>query len=157
MGIFDKLKQAGNYLSGGSAKVHITLNDSELHETGILKVHILCLVKDHDIMVDRLYVKLQSKETVRYRDTNYGYSNPQQRQHRYNKTSTVVTHKEEVIVDTNFRLDANGEYEWDTELQIPRSVPGTYKGVNASHEWMVQAGLAKKGNDPNSEWVIFHV
>jgi hypothetical protein len=74
-----------------------------------------------------------------------------------NRTAYATTFKDELVIDQNFRLDAGGEYEWDAEFMIPPNIPGTYIGINARHEWSVLAGLSKKGNDPDSGWVLFEV
>ncbi len=158
MGIFDRLKQVGNYITGGSAKVHLEVDDSMVNSEGRILLNIYCLVKDSDINVDRLYVKIKSVETIRYYDANYGGSHTGHTRSRgTNRSKSVTTYKNEIIVDENFRLDANGEYEWSAEMLIPKGIASTYRGVNARHEWQVNAGLAKKGNDPSSGWVIFNV
>lgn len=158
MGIFDKLKQVGNYLTGGGAKIHLELDTTLLSNEGKVTALIFCLVKESEIYVDKLYLNIRAEEKVKYRD-NYGTASHSSNTHHGSTTRTqsVKTHSEKIVIDENFRLEANGEYEWQTEFFIPSGIPGTYRGINASHEWMAQAGLSKKGNDPNSEWISFEV
>ena len=158
MSIFDAIKKASNYLSGGGANLQIALDDSLIPTEGKVRVSIFCQIKEHEILVDKLYLSIKAEETVRYRDQNYSTSSGSRRgRGSTNRSSTVTTHKQEVIVDENFRLDANGEYEWESEFFLPEGVEGTYRGVNAHHTWKVRAGLSKKGNDPNSGWTTFIV
>lgn len=159
MGIFDKLKQIKNYISGSGAQLHIVLDNSAIQTEGRVKVTVFCQVKEHDVLVDKLYLKLKAEEKVRYKVNNSSTSNNNRNRHNANanKSAYVVTFKDDLIIDQNFRLDANGEYEWQAEFTIPSNIPGTYRGINAQHEWQVLAGLSKKGNDPDSGWVVFEV
>ncbi len=159
MGIFDKLKKFKNYIAGTGAELHIVIDNSSIHSEGVVRVKVLCQIKEHDVLVDRLYLKLKAEEMVRYRDNgNYQSSNNRVRQSGgAHRTAYATTYKKELTIDRNFRLDAEGEYEWDAEFPIPSNIPGTYLGVNARHEWKILAGLSKKGNDPDSGWVTFQV
>lgn len=157
MGFFDKLKQVGNYISGGAAKVHIELDTSELGSSGKVLVDIYCQIQDADVFVDKLYLKIKAQETVRVRNHNNSRHTNNNYPSSHTRNQVSKTYSEEIVIDENFRLDANGEYEWHTEFRIPAGIEGTYKGINARHEWQVLAGLAKKGNDPDSGWVIFDV
>lgn len=159
MGFFDNLKKIKNYITGSGAELHIAIDNSTLSTEGVVRVKILCQVKDHDILVDKLYVKLKAEEIVRYRD--HGSSHHSGGHVRKTggsmKTAYATTHQEEIIVDQNFRLDQGGEYEWNAEFLIPADIPGTYNGINARHEWKILAGLSKKGVDPDSGWQVFIV
>ena len=157
MGIFDKLKKLKNYISGSGAEIHLVVDPASVLNDGMVKIKILCQIKEHDILVDKLYVKLKAEERVRYRDRGTTRGSNHRVRHGSTKTAYATSYSEELIIDTNFRLDANGEYEWDAEFMIPSNVPGTYRGINATHEWQILAGLSKKGNDPDSGWVIFDV
>lgn len=158
MGIFDKIKEFTNYISGTGATLHVIVDNSMLIPEGLIRIRVLCQVKDMDILVDKLYLKLRAQETVSYRDNHYSGSGGNRRHMGGAKrTAHATTFKDELIIDQNFRLDAGGEYEWESEFMIPPSIPGTYIGINARHEWAVLAGLSKKGNDPDSGWVPFEV
>ncbi|GLR19271.1 hypothetical protein [Portibacter lacus] len=158
MGIFDKLKKFKNYISGSGAELHLSIDNSLVQTEGRVLVTVFCQVKEHDILVDKLYLKLKAEETVRYRDANYHGTNTRARTTGgTNRTAHATTFKNELIIDQNFRLDRDGEYEWQAEFMIPPNIPGTYVGINAQHEWKVLAGLSKKGNDPDSGWVPFQV
>ncbi|WP_235296765.1 hypothetical protein [Portibacter marinus] len=159
MGFFDKLKKFKDYITGTGAELHLAIDNSAVHTEGLVRLKILCQIKEHGILVDKLYVKLHAEEMVRYRDRSHVHGSG----HRVGKsggstkTAYATSYKEELVIDQNFRLEAHGEYEWDAEFLIPPNVPGTYRGINANHEWKILAGLSKKGNDPDSGWVIFDV
>ena len=158
MGIFDKLKELKNYIAGTGANLHVIVDNTAIHSEGLVRVKVLCQIKELDVLVDKLYLKLRAQETVRYRDNNYsGTGNRSHHSGGAKKTAYATTFKDELMIDQNFRLDAGGEYEWDAEFAIPSNIPGTYNGINARHEWSVLAGLSKKGNDPDSGWVLFEV
>ena len=158
MGIFDKLKQAGNYLSGKGAKVHIRIDDSRIASENMVSVIIYCQVKEHDLLVDELYVKIKAEEVVVQRNQNYNSSGNRRHQAGTSNRNLISrTYADQKQIDANFRLDAEGEYEWEAEFRIPSDVPRTYRGINARHEWSILAGLSKKGNDPDSGWIPFRV
>ena len=159
MGIFDKLKQAKNYLSGGGVKVDLILDESAIPGEGKLHIKVLALVEEYEILADKLYINVVAEETIKYRENYSGHSHHSHHSHRgaTNRTKTVKTFKEQIIIDEDFRLDPYGEYEWEAIFNIPDGYEGTYRGINAFHEWKVLAGISKKGNDPDSGWKPFVV
>ena len=153
MGIFDAFKQVTSFLTGSGAEVSIVLNQAFLGAESRLPVTIFCKVKEFEILVDELYLEVQAIETTRVK-MNSG--NPKH-QHTVKKTLTAITYDRKIIIDSNFRLDPNAEYQWESEIVLPEIRLATYKGINARHEWKVRAGISKKGTDPLSPWVFFTV
>lgn len=153
MGIFDAFKQVTNYLTGSGAEISLILNQQFIGSESRLPVTIYCKVKEFEILVDELYLEITAIETTRVR-INSG--NPKH-QSTSKKTLTAVTYDRKVIIDSNFRLDPNADYQWESEIVLPELRLATYKGINARHEWKVRAGISKKGTDPVSPWVFFTV
>ncbi len=150
MGIFDKIKQVAYYFSGGGANLQLIVDDSFVQKDGKVKVNILCHVNEQDILIDKLYVEIKAAETVKFRQKHPKHGS-------INGNSTSITYVNEIIVDENFRLEAKGEYEWNVEIFIPTGIAGTYRGINANHDWQLRTCMSKKGKNPESEWVMFIV
>ena len=129
MSFLDSLRRAKNYLSGGGAELQIKLDSKTIHSNSRVGVSIFCAVKEHELFIDKLYLKIRAEETVRYKDYgNYSGSHHHHQHHGQTRTQTVATFKQELTIDENFRLDPNGEYHWEAEFFIPANSYGTYRG-----------------------------
>lgn len=158
MGFFDKLKQAKNFITGGGAVVNIRTGESICDGNSPIKFFIEVVVKDADVNMNNLYLKVRALEEVTVRDTD----------HRENEEGEHVTESElvtnshetfssEVQVTGAETLEANKTYNWEYEFELPQNVYGTYRGHNAVHIWEVYAGVDMSGNDPDSGWITFEV
>jgi len=148
MGLWDKIKQAKNFVTGGGADVSITFESMEVPVGGSMKIKVTALVKDAPLKMDKAYVKIRARETVQAkdRDHNNGRSTTE------TVRNSVDTWKHEMPISGGQQLEANQSYEWEAEIQIPNGNNPTYRGRNAWHEYEVFAGLDVPGNDPDSGW-----
>ncbi len=149
MGLWDKVKSVANKITGGGAKVTLTVEGTELK--GTIKVHISAEIKDAPINVTKVYLYVRSVERVNIpknaMPSNSGAA-----------AETGVTLDKEVYPQTEFvvagvqTLEGGKTYNWSYDLNLAGTTVPAYHGVYAHHEWQFFAGLDAPGNDPDSGW-----
>ena len=148
MALFSKIKQAVQSVTGGGAKVFLTLVTSPSRQQPF-HVQVKALVADSDIKPARVYVAVEGVETVNVsayvENRNQTFS------------STATTFQSDFLIAGAQELKAKQEYTWEGDVQIPQNVLPTYRGRNAQHEWRIKAGLDLPGNDPDSGWTGFEL
>lgn len=70
MGLFSKLKQAANFVTGGGAKVLVQVGENATLGKP-MPVKVTITLKDGDIKARRIYLKIRSTETVIARDVDF--------------------------------------------------------------------------------------
>jgi hypothetical protein len=154
MGLFDKLKAAAKFVTGGGAKVRLEVVDPAMDKPFIVKIH--ATVSDAEMKIERVYLHVRATESVSVpaprKDAAPGTaadstSSPDK------ITADVQTFQQEINVSGAAQLAANGEYDWEASVSLPTAVSPTYLGKNAFHRWYFLAGLDARGNDPDSGWV----
>ncbi len=149
MGFFDKLKSMKNAVTGGSAKVTLSIDGDDLEIGKPFAVHITAQAKA-DASPTAVYVLVRSSESTHATDDN-------------GRISKEIVGEMEVYT-ARFDVEGpqemkNGEtYEWTAEITLDEDdCNPTYNGEIMSHEWEIQAGLDVKGNDPDSGWLGFEI
>jgi len=152
MGFWDKVKSVTNMVTGNSAKVYLEFVEPKLDEP--FKVLIHAQVKDADISINNVYLRMRAVESVQAPDVDLVREADGDVEH-YHETvhHSEETYESEMIVSGAEELEANETYTWEAEVQLPPNALPTYLGRNAKHEWMFYAGLDMRGNDPDSDWV----
>ena len=150
MGFMSKLKSAVNTLTGGGAKVFITVEQPSRSEPFTAKVNVK--VADSDLQINRAYVRLSGWETAVVHNVRQG-----QETYAHDVTETATTFEQEIQIANAQTLQANQEYNWEAQIELPPTAPPTYRGRNATHEIRILAGLDTKGNDPDSGWSALSV
>ena len=149
MGIFSKLK---NMITGGGAKVTLEVVDPALHQPFTVKIN--AVVGDADVKIKRVYLKVAGEESVVVKDVEVAVrSGDEVEIAREDVEGSMLSHDEEIEVDGEQILEAKKEYNWETQVSLPDTALPTFKGLIASHEWRIFAGLDVTGNDPDSGWV----
>ncbi len=149
MALFSKLKQAVNSVTGGGAKVFLTITTQPSRQQPF-HIQAKAVIGDAALNCSSVYIEVQSVEKVVVRNANVGGT-----------TQTVSGN--ETIFSQKFNisgqqtLEGKQEYTWEGDIQLPPTVLPTYRGRNAQHEWQIKAALDVPGNDPNSEWVNIEI
>lgn len=146
MGIFDKIKQAKNFITGGGAKLYVEQLSSEASN---VTCKITCHVADADINVSRVYLQIRAEERIELLDYDFDIEG---HRHRERIEREVITYEHEMEIGEGQTMEANSNHEWEVTIPVPENVAGTYQGVHATHVWEVLAALDKSGNDPDSGW-----
>ena len=143
MGLFDKLKAVGNYITGGGAEVTLEVGEARLGEP--IAVTVRARVKDAAMKVNKVYVTVEGVEEVRGKGSEVDAKDPNR---SFRLTSS--TFSQEFLVHGPVELAANSSHEWQGQVTLPTSVAPTYQGARAKHVWTFTAGLDVPGNDPDS-------
>ena len=157
MGLFDKLKSVGNMLTGGAAEVFVEVQEDASVESPFA-IRVKAMLKDQDLKIDKVYLKIRAVETVRIDDVPVARrSGDEIYLDNEDITRSYTTYKVEVPVAGPQTLEAGQEYEWEVEIDLKDNAAPTYYGHFAKHEWSVFAGLDAFGNDPDSGWVTIEL
>ncbi|MBN2893321.1 MAG: hypothetical protein JXL97_15725 [Bacteroidales bacterium] len=147
MGLFDKVKNMVNKVTGGGATVTISMEGDSLKAP--VKVNITAVVKDAPIEIKKVYLRFHSVEKINI---------PKKEVPNYQGTFDLniekeVFNRQEFVVAEAQTLEAGQTYNWSYDVTIndPQAMP-TYFGKYVSHEWEFFAALDAKGNDPDSKW-----
>lgn len=151
MGLWDKVKSVANKITGGGAKVHISVEGNQLK--GPVKVSITAEVKDAQLEVSKVYLYVKSVENARIARSELPRVNGQQPLMDLHLERDIFQ-KMEFQVAGPQTLSANQVYNWTYTFEIPGNPSPTYNGHYVSHEWKVLAGLDVSGNDPDSGWQV---
>jgi hypothetical protein len=153
MGLFDKLKQVKNFVTGGGAELTIVAAEEVFNGNEPLRFKLQCQVKDAELSVNNIYFKIRATEEVVAEEIEVEMEDGELEVEKERVRQKVITYQDELVVDGEQTLEANELYEWDVEVELPvEEVNGTYRGRNCVHEWEVYAGLDIAGNDPDSNW-----
>ena len=145
MSFMDKLKNAVSSITGGGAKVSVTVDKPSREVPFTVKVK--ATVADQDLPISRVYVKLSGLEKVVVHNVRDG-------DFTHDVTDSNNTFEQEFNIAEAQTLKAKQEYEWEAQVEFPKNAPPSYQGRNATHELRVLAGLDAKGNDPDSGWIV---
>lgn len=149
MGLFDKLKNIANQVTGGGAKVTLIVEGSSVK--GPVKLHITAVVKDTPLPIEKVYVYVKSIEKIdvpRHNLPGGSDKNPSSL-----NLDTDVFQKLEFTVSPAQTLEGGKTYNWTHELTLPNGAHPSYVGKYSHHQWQFYAGLDAKGNDPDSGWI----
>jgi hypothetical protein len=152
MGFMDKVRSMASAVTGGSAKVELTILQPT--RQGPFSVKVDAVVGKNDVKIDKVYLKLAGEEmvTVEVEKPKQGGGTE-----KTNVSETNYTYQQEIKVADGQTLTTNQSYSWDAQVQLPADAKPTYKGVKASHSWKLLAGLSTFGNDPDSGWKTLEV
>ena len=151
MGLWDKIKSVKNMVTGGAADVTLSVEGESIE--GFV-VHSRAFIKDADLKVDKVYLKVRSVEHVVAPDVDLAQDqNGNVVRVREDVRHSETTYQQEFVVSGGETLKGDTEYTWTTEVSLGEDVWPTYKGRNATHVWEVFVGLDAFGNDPDSGWI----
>ncbi|PWJ42797.1 sporulation protein [Sediminitomix flava] len=157
MGFWDKVKQVKNMVTGGAAEVVVLFHENELELGKPFNITIKAQVKDVDLAIDKVYLKLRAEERVEGEGVEIEYEEGETEIEREIIHLRTTTYEDKLMVEGPMTLEAQQVYEWNVQLVIPEDLNGTYKGKFAWHEYALFAGLDAAGNDPDSGWVPFDI
>lgn len=151
MGLFDKIKNVKNAITGGGAEV--TVEVGEVSPDGDLPIRITALAKA-DVKAKRVYVQVQSIEAAIVEDIDV-----------YRDGRAVREQVEGQMITQDIHVDIAGECEiangatevWEGSIELPEDGAPSFYGHIIKHTWHIKAGLDTFGNDPDSGWIEFEV
>ncbi len=149
MGLFDKIKQATNFVTGGGANVTIAPEGSEFDKAAPIKVRITAQIKDAPINATAAYLDIRAREYVSLRKNINGKTENIHEDH------VSYTHKVQAVITT--ALEGKQSYDWEMEFTLPSNAQPTFHGTMGHQVWEVKGALDVKGNDPDSGWIEIRV
>ncbi|MEL6676161.1 MAG: hypothetical protein AAFR61_28400 [Bacteroidota bacterium] len=157
MGLFDKIKKVGSFLRGNQAQLSIHFDGHIQDGTQPIPLTVHCQVGEQDVEVRKVYLKVRAMEKVEIRNYSLPRQEGETTRQRTDIRDSTQTYQTEIVLAQAQTLSANESYQWETTIDIPFQIAGTYQGQHAWHIWSVFAGLDMSGNDPDSGWVEFEV
>lgn len=145
MGLFDKLKQAANFVTGGGANVTITPEGAEFDKTATIRVRVTAQIKDAPLNASAVYLEIRSREYVNLRKSINGKTENIHDEH------VGFSHKVQSVITST--LEGNQSYDWTLEITLPSNAQPTFHGTMAHQVWEIKGALDVKGNDPDSGWI----
>ncbi len=149
MGLFDKLKQATNFITGGGANVTIAPEGSEFDKAAPIKVRVTAQVKDAPLAATAVYLDIRAREYVSLRKSINGKTENIHEDH------VSYTHKVQAAITD--ALEGSKSYDWEMEFTLPSNAQPTFHGTMGHQVWEVKGALDVKGNDPDSGWIEIRV
>ena len=151
MGIWDSIKKAKNYLTGGGANIEIEIIGTP-HLKKAFTVRIDVEIEKSDIQADRIYIIVQNTEHV---EMNIRSRNTTGRNRGRTHRRQNVLFKEDIVLEEMVLLTANDHFTYKADILLPEEANPSYTGVNAKVSWSLQACIEKSGNNPESERIYF--
>lgn len=152
MGLLDKLKSVTDVITGGAAKIHVTIKDFCIGET--FTVNITVTTSSNPVKFDQGYLQVRGMEEVKVIETRtmedeYG--------NYYEEEYETTEYNETFCMDDAFSegktLDADSTFKYSIDVLIPEGSRECHHGPGYKHYYKFLAGLDTFGNDPDSGWV----
>ncbi len=148
MGLFDSLKSAVNFVTGGAAKVNLEIGPRAPDGSFPAKI---TGVAENDLKIAKVYLKIEGTETVTVKLKKEGSTMTT------DHVETSKTYEQEMVVAPEQTMAKQQGYAWEAVIRIPPDAQPTYTGKLARHEWRAYAAVDASGTDPASSWVTFKV
>jgi len=143
MGIFNKLKKAANFLTGGGAEVELNIADGNI--TDPINAQINIKVGEGELNVQNIYMLLKCTEITK---TVVESEDGEEIEENEN-----FIYDEKIEIAGNQVLESEKEYLFTKEINLPEDAEGSLVEDNREVSWEFQAGIDIKGNDPDSGWI----
>ncbi len=162
MGLFDKLKGAINFVTGGGARVVLEIGPGNVVPGTPHPVRIHVSSTGGEVRATGLALDLAANERVHVPASrvHHGTTN-QPGQHgsqlRGDVNLTHATFQQAIPVSGPVNLAPNETKSFEATIVVPPHAQPTYIGHHCRHEWSVRARLEVSGNDPDSGFVPIQV
>lgn len=149
MGVFDKLKAAGQAMTGGGAKVSIEypLQTVFPGEGMPVKVTVMSAASG-EVKSKGVFVDLTAEEHL----TNNGSVHCPRCGNSFSPSAGKPnkTHEQSYPIAPAFALAPGETKVFETTVQVPGGAQPSYAGPGGRHEWKIRGRLQTFGNDPDS-------
>ena len=176
MGLFDKLKGAINFVTGGGAKVTVEFPQSLVVPGAPFRVKVTATSTGGEVKSTGVFVDLLGVESVAARDVSPSSTHvhagvgqdmpaesPLPSQGMGGGRSTVDvnlskhTFEQSFQVAPAFVLAPNETRAFEGTVVLPPQVQPTFRGAYAAHEWKIRGRVEVTGNDPDSGYLALRV
>jgi hypothetical protein len=163
MGIFDKLKGAMNFVTGGGASVTLQVSPDGLLRGQPVPVRVTVSSTGGPVKSSGVFVDVTAGERIRVPGSQLptSHQQPTQPGQMARTPSDLLLSREsfdqKFPIAPAFELAANETRVFEGAIQLPTHVSGTYSGVWAVHEWRIRGRIEVTGNDPDSGFAVMRV
>lgn len=139
MGFLDKMKAAGQAVSGGAARVSIEFAHQQLKPGDSLPVKVTVISMGREVKSSGVFVDIHAAESGSIKCKHCGQMIQIQNE----------TIKQAIPVGPAMVLQPNETKVFEATVQIPMGAMPSYSG-SIRHEWKIRGRLEAFGNDPDS-------
>ena len=148
MGFFDKLKGMKNAVTGGAAKVNLSLDADDLELGTAFNVHVTVEAKA-TVQASAVYIMVRSTEYTQASDGD---------RISEDVVGQIVAYNHRIDIAGPQQMEAGQNYEFDAEIELDEDdCNPTFDGEIMQHRWEIQAAVDATGNDPDSGWLGFEI
>jgi hypothetical protein len=149
MGLFDKLKDVANMVTGNAARVTIEYEPRVAFPGEELSVRITATSTGSPVKSGGIFVDLRAVERV---SVNHSTSSGMQ-----TVQNSHTSFEQEIRIAPPFVLGANETRTFEGVVRLPSNAQPTFGGYFAQHEWAIRGRVEATGNDPDSGFQVFRV
>lgn len=143
MGLFDKLKSAVNFVTGGAAKVQIEYSPSTALPGDPISVKVTATSTGAEVKSKGIYIDLRAVERVSVNKRDSAELDN-------DLNLSFTTFNQEFKIAEEFVLGKDETKVFEGSVNMPQNVQPTFNGKYVSHEWEIRGRVEAKGNDPDS-------
>jgi sporulation-control protein spo0M len=155
MGVFDKLKNAAQAMTGGAAKVSIAYPQQAVLPGEGMSVQITVMSSGGEMKSQGVFVDLVAQEHV---TANESATCPRcQNKFTMPVREAKKTFEQSFPVAPAFVLSSGESRTFAVMLQVPSGAQPTYAGPQSHHEWKIRGRVQSFGNDPDSGFQALRV
>lgn len=159
MGLFDKIINIKNLVTGGSADV--VLNVEPTQHGVPFNITVQVLVAAEELKIEGAYLQIQGVEDIEVPYTQHVKDKTMDISKTHSKKDTIrchtITSEQKIQIAQGMKLEANEAYKWDAVAKLAPDNEPAYKGVHCNHHYRAKAYLDCYGNDPDSGWVDLEI
>ncbi len=150
MGIFDKLKDVTNLVTGGSARVTLEYEPRVAYPGEDIEVRVVVTSTGGQVKSKGIFVDIKSSERLEVpRHTVTGQEGP--------VNTTYTGFSQELQIAPAFVLEANETREFSGHVRLPTDAQPTFQGRYVRHQWSLRGRMEALGNDPDSGFLELRV
>jgi sporulation-control protein spo0M len=150
MGLFDKLKDVANMVTGGAARVSIEYEPQVAFPGENVSVRITATSTGPQVKSGGVFADLRAVERVNLpRGTAAGVEQAVQTSH--------TSFEQAVQLAPAFTLAPNETKTFEGTVRLPSNAQPTFAGHYTQHEWSIRGRVEMTGNDPDSGFQVFRV
>jgi sporulation-control protein spo0M len=146
MGIFDKIKDVTNMVTGGGARVTLEYDPQTGFPGDTVSVRITATSTGGQVKSGGVFVDLQAVERVRV-----------SRASEADVQTSHTTFNQEFRIAPAFTLAPNETREFEGVVRLPPNVQPSFSGRYTQHEWTIRGRVEATGNDPDSGFQPFRM
>lgn len=154
MGLFDKLKDVANMVTGGAARVTIEFDPQVAFPGEKISVRVTATSTGAQIKSGGIFVDVRAVERVKTTSASHSSSGHSSME---TNNQSHTSFEQEIRIAQPFVLAPNETKQFQGAVTLPTNVQPTFAGHYTQHEWSIRGRVEATGNDPDSGFIVFRV